>query len=99
MTKPVTVSVFLTLAAFVAIAAPPATESPGIRHTYFMAGSVVESSAVGVYLCIGSPDGARVGQQLDVVRVTRVRKHGPKQQGVRFKRDKVGTVRIDATVD
>ncbi|HBL26597.1 MAG TPA: hypothetical protein DD490_07170 [Acidobacteria bacterium] len=82
------------------VAAPgAAAEDPGIRHTFFMAGSIIEASAEGIYLCIGSPDGARVGQQLDVVRITRVPSHGPKQQGARFKREKIGTVRIDAIVD
>ena len=73
-------------------------ESPGIRHTVFMAGSVIESSAEGIYLCIGTAEGAAPGQVLDVVRVTRVRSGNPKQ-GVRFHREKVGRVKVDAIVD
>jgi hypothetical protein len=63
-----------------------------------MAGSVIESSAEGIYLCIGTAEGAAPGQVLDVVRVTRVRSGNPKQ-GVRFHREKVGKVKVDAIVD
>lgn len=73
-------------------------ESPGIRHTVFMAGSVIEASAEGIYLCIGTAEGAAPGQVLDVVRVTRDRSGNPKQ-GVRFHREKVGRVKVDAIVD
>ena len=77
---------------------PAAGSDPGMRHTVFMAGSVIEASAEGIYLCIGTPEGAAVGQQLDVVRLTRDKGGNPKQ-GARFKREKVGAVRIDAIVD
>ena len=73
-------------------------ENPGIRHTVFMAGSVIEASAEGTYLCIGTTDGAEPGQVLDVVRMTRNRSGNPKQ-GVRFHRERVGKVRVDAIVD
>ena len=43
-------------------------------------------------------EGAAPGQVLDVVRVSRVRSGNPKQ-GVRFHREKVGKVRVDAIVD
>ena len=97
MSKRLISSLLFTLAAGFVVATVPATGAePGLRHTFFMAGSIIESSADGVYICIGSADGAQVGQTLDVVRVTRT--HGPKQS-IRFKREKVGTVRIDAIVD
>ena len=73
-------------------------ESPGIRHTVFMAGSVIEASDEGIYLCIGTAEGAAPGQVLDVVRVTRVRSGNPKQ-GIRFHREKVGKVKVEAIVD
>ena len=97
MSKRLISSLLFTLAAGLVVTAVPATSAePGLRHTFFMAGSIIESSADGVYICIGSPDGARVGQTLEVVRITRT--HGPKQS-IRFKREKVGTVRVDAIVD
>ncbi len=88
------------LIAFSALAVTPAAraESPGIRHTVFMAGSVIEASAEGIYLCIGTADGAEPGQVLNVVRMTRNRSGNPKQ-GVRFHRERVGKVRVDAIVD
>lgn len=63
-----------------------------------MAGSVLESTETEIYLCIGTSEGAEVGQELDVVRVTRDTSTNPKH-GLRFKHRKVGTVRIDAIVD
>lgn len=85
--------------AFAAGASQAAGNDPGLRHTYFMAGSVIESSGQSVYLCIGSPDGAKVGETLDVIRVTRDHTVNPKQGNERFQHAKVGTVRIDAIVD
>lgn len=93
----VAVALIVLVTVLVAGPTPAAASEPGLGHT-FMAGSVIESSPEGVYICLGSPDGAAVGQQFDVVRVTRDRSGNPKQ-GARFKRTKVGTVRIDAIVD
>jgi hypothetical protein len=71
---------------------------PGIWHRHFMAGRILESTAGGVYLCIGSADGAIAGQRLEVVRT--VRGHtGPKQVGPSTRRQEVGEVRIDQVVD
>lgn len=81
-----------------AVALSALGNDPGLRHRVFMAGSVIESTATEIYLCIGTSEGAKVGQQLDVVRVTRDTSANPKQ-GLRFKHRKVGTVRIDAIVD
>lgn len=79
-----------------ALSAP--ADGPGLRHRAFMAGSVLESTETEIYLCIGTSEGAEVGQELDVVRVTRDTSTNPKH-GLRFKHRKVGTVRIDAIVD
>ena len=87
----------LALTTWLAVPAARA-DDPGIRHTVFMAGSVIEASAEGIYLCVGTAEGASPGQVLDVVRVTRDRNVNPKQ-GVRFHREEVGKVKIDAIVD
>ena len=84
--------------AFAASPGPAAGDTPRLWHRYFMAGKIVESTTDGVHLCIGSADGAKVGQELDVVHVTRDRSVSPKQGG-RFIRTKVGTIRITAIVD
>ena len=88
----------LTAVSILTVAPTARAESPGIRHTVFMAGSVIEASAEGIYLCIGTANGAIPGQVLDVVRVTRDRGSNPKQ-GIRFHREKVGKIKVDAIVD
>jgi hypothetical protein len=93
------VSAAFLIAASTLLVVPAARAAePGIRHTVFMAGSVIEASADGIYLCIGTADGAKPGQVLNVVRLTRDRRVNPKQ-GVRIHREKVGTVKVDAIVD
>lgn len=87
----------LTLAGLIASFTSNAAETPSLRHTFFMRGQVVEAQAQSLVICIGSADGASVGQQLDVVQHRRV-SSGPKGMG-RFEREVVGKVRIDAIVD
>lgn len=70
---------------------------PGIYHRYFMKGSVVDVSEAGIYLCIGTNDGAMAGQELDVFHVSQV-SNGPKG-AITMKREKVGRVRIGEVVD
>ena len=99
MFKRIAICLALSLVAvFTTAAASASPGDPGIRHSVFMAGSVIEASAKEVNLCIGTPEGAQVGAQLDVVRVTRDPGVNPKQ-GARFRWEKVGTIRIDAIVD
>jgi hypothetical protein len=91
---------FLVLALVAAIfvtTQPAVADRPGLRHTVFMAGRVVESSTEGIHFCIGTSERAQVGQVLDVVRLTRDRRV-PKL-GVRVHREQVATVRIDAILD
>lgn len=87
----------LAMAGLLASFTATAAETPSLRHTFFMRGQVVEAQEQSLVICIGSADGASVGQQLDVVRHRRTRT-GPKGMG-RFEREVVGKVRIDAIVD
>ncbi len=66
------------------------------RHKYIMRGQILEATADGVYLCIGSADGAEVGQELKVYRFVRVltMKTTPN-----YKREEMGTVQITEIVD
>lgn len=89
---------FLIAASTLLVVPAVRASEPGIRHTVFMAGRVIEASADGIYLCTGTADGAKPGQVLNVVRVTRDRRVNPKQ-GVHIYRERVGTVKIDAIVD
>ena len=78
-------------------AADPEGESPGVAHTYFMRGQILDIKDETVVLCIGKSDGAVVGQELDVIRHRRV-SSGPKGQG-RFERETIGRVRVTAIID
>jgi len=91
---------FLIAAAF--LAAPlmgivqPAIAAPGIGHTFFMRGSVVDVSGKNLVVCIGRADGAEAGQVLKVYR--NVSRPGPRS-GASFTRTEIGTVRIDSTLN
>ncbi|HEX4954233.1 MAG TPA: hypothetical protein VF017_12655 [Thermoanaerobaculia bacterium] len=76
-----------------------AGEEPSFYHRYIMKGSILEVEEGAVYLCIGTSDGAVPGQVLEVVRITRKPGYNPKAGGLRFRRDKVGQVKIDEVVD
>jgi len=59
-----------------------------------MKGSIIETSDSEVYLCIGSKDGASVGQELDVYKTTqRQSKVTP------FRRVLTGKVKITEIID
>jgi len=88
-------AVVVMVAAMLA-AAPAAAGSA--YHKYFMKGSIIEVSEEGIYLCIGTEDGAKPGQVLDVMRMSRDRSGAPKS-AAKFKREKVGAVEILEVVD
>ncbi len=65
-----------------------------VYHGLVMKGSIVEASDSEVYLCIGSKDGASVGQELDVYKIIRVM-----QTRTAFRRELVGKIKITEIVD
>ncbi len=65
-----------------------------VYHGYLMKGSIVEASNSEAYLCIGSKDGAAVGQELDVYKVIRVTRARPT-----FRREYTGKVKITEIID
>ena len=70
----------------------------GVGHGYFMRGSVVSADSKGTIVCIGSADGAEVGQVLEVYNVST--HPGPNKLGTSlFHRQLVGHVRIDHVFD
>lgn len=91
-------SIASALAAASMLVAMPAL-AQGIGHTFFMRGSIVGADSSGTIVCIGSEDGATVGQVLDVYRV--VQHPGPsgKGAGPSFHREPAGHVRIDHVYD
>ncbi len=60
------------------------------RHQYFMRGQVLEVEDGRAYLCIGSEEGAKVGQEFTVHRYVRI---GGGRAG-HYRIDLVGTVKI-----
>lgn len=86
----------LVIASLAMLAAVPA--AAGIGHSWFMRGSIVAEDATGKVVCIGSDDGATVGQVLVAYRV--VPNLGPsKGTGPNFRRERTGHVRIDHVFD
>ena len=65
-----------------------------VYHGFFMKGSIVETLDSEVYLCIGSKDGASVGQELNVYKIIRVTAARPT-----FRRDLTGKVKITEIID
>ena len=65
-----------------------------VYHGYLMKGSIIEGSDSEVYLCIGSRDGASVGQELDVYKVI------PGMKATRtFRQQYTGKVKITEIID
>jgi hypothetical protein len=66
-------------------------------HKYLMRGTVLESTDGKVYLCVGTSDGAKAGQELTVVRFA---KEEAEPHGVpSFNRKVVGKIKIKEVVD
>ena len=61
-------------------------EETSFRHKYLMRGQVLEVENKTLVLCIGTADGAEVGQELDVVRHERSQ-IPPKAPGPNFRRE------------
>lgn len=86
----------LALALFLPVVS--AADEPSVYHRYLMKGSIIEKKGDQLYLCVGTNDGAKVGQELDVVRARRA-PSGGKSGIVRFERKQVGRLRIEEIVD
>ena len=65
-----------------------------VYHGFLMKGSIVEGSNSDVYLCIGSKDGAAVGQELDVYKILQ-----RQSKATPFRRVQTGRVRITEIID
>ena len=63
-------------------------------HKYLMKGSIIETYDSYIYLCIGSNDGAEVGQELDVYKIRTISKARST-----FQRENTGKVKITEIVD
>ncbi len=63
-------------------------------HGFLMKGSIIEASNSDVYLCIGSKDGASVGQELDVYKIIQ-----RQSKATPFRRELIGKVKITEIID
>jgi len=71
-----------------------ATMGQKVYHGFIMKGSIIEASGSDVYLCIGSKDGATVGQELDVYKILQRR-----SKATVFRREHTGKVKITEIID
>jgi hypothetical protein len=75
-----------------------AGDDAGWYHEFVMKGSVIDVAEEGIYFCIGTPDGAKVGEEYDAIHVRRDISGHPRSTP-RFKHVKVGRVRVEEIVD
>ncbi|TAL36699.1 MAG: hypothetical protein EPN93_07705 [Spirochaetes bacterium] len=96
-------SILITMMLIGVIAAGSVTGCIGVRkgyHTYIMRGMILEVSDKDVYLCIGSYDGAQVGQEYEVFRnIPEGTVSGPRSATAYYKKEKSGAVKIVEIVD
>jgi hypothetical protein len=69
------------------------------KHGYMMKGQILDVSNGVAYLCIGSAEGAKAGQEFPVYRHTKLEYTGEKQASQRYNREQVGSVKIMEVVD
>ena len=96
MTLKTTVKVFWAVLLFGATGCA-ALGSAG--HKYIMWGQVLELTDDTAYLCIGSADGAQVGQEYAAYKFTKIPSANLKSVQHSYKREETGTVKILEIVD
>jgi hypothetical protein len=70
------------------------------KHEYIMRGQVLEVNGDSAYLCIGSHDGAQVGQEFTVYRFVKVpNPYSRPGAQYSFKREETGRIKITVIVD
>jgi hypothetical protein len=71
----------------------------GARHEYLMGGQVVEVTGSDAVVCIGSQNGAQVGQEFTAYKLVSVNSGGSSKHPLRWERVYVGSVRIEQVLD
>lgn len=89
----------IAVLASVLLATSACSSMQGARHEYLMRGQVVEISGSKAVVCIGSKDGAQVGQELVAYKVVARSSGGSAKSPPRWERVKVGSVRIEQVID
>jgi hypothetical protein len=70
-----------------------------MKHGYVMRGQILEMTGDTAYLCIGSADGAQVGQEFAVYKFEIAEKQSSAQRFGRYNKVETGRVRITEIVD
>ena len=68
-------------------------------HKYVMRGQVLEVTDGVVYLCIGSNDGAAIGQEYSVHKIIKTKNLNAKGEQFIYKKEDTGTIKITEIVD
>lgn len=68
-------------------------------HKYVMRGQILEVSDSTAYLCVGSNDGAQIGQELTVYRFDKIPNPNTKSTAPMFKKQEIGKIKILEIVD
>jgi hypothetical protein len=89
----------VTLLILLALAVSGCAGLETASHKHFMRGQVLDVSDSTAYLCVGTNDGAQVGQELVVYRFERVTRPTTKATAPYFARQEVGKIKITEIVD
>ncbi len=92
-------SIVNVLLAMLFIAVAGCATMKAAEHRYVMKGQILDVSDGQAYLCIGTADGAKAGQEFPVYRYVSLPYAGPKHQFPGFKREAVGSVKVTEVVD
>jgi hypothetical protein len=71
----------------------------GLRHEYLMKGQVLEVKGDEAYVCIGSSEGAKEGQEFPVYRYIKSPENILTEKRLSYKREQVGEVKISRIED
>ena len=86
--------VYIVLVMFMIILLTSCATMGPTYHKYLMKGSIIETYDSYIYICIGSNDGAEVGQELDVYKIKTISKARST-----FQREHAGKVKVTEIVD
>ena len=89
---------FAVFAALLLVAMTGCASMQSARHQYLMRGQVLEANETEVLICVGSSDGARVGQELSAYEFTASTPIG-RAVTPPYQRIQTGTVRISEVLD
>ena len=87
-----------TVAVLVSLALSGCASTSPAYHKFAMQGQVLSVDGNSLVVCVGKEDGAKVGQELSIVRHVN-RPASSKVPGPGFRREAVGKVRIDSIFD